>query len=155
MTETAFTFAYHQMLVAVAGAVCLFGTWVGMRHFARARATEGPTRYGWLFMASVGTGVALWASTFISILALDPSLNSGFEPLAAAAVLAIAILACLAGFEIGSRAAPSLAPELGGLVMGLGLLGMHYVGLNGWHVAGSMHWNAWGVGLTFDSRPQP
>ena len=54
-------------------------------------------------MASVGTGVALWASTFISILALDPSLNSGFEPLATAAVLVIAILACLLGFEIGSR----------------------------------------------------
>ena len=33
--------------------------------------------------------------------------------------------------------------------MGVGLLGMHYVGLNGWHVAGSMHWNGWGVGLTF------
>ena len=61
----------------VAGAVCLFGTWVGMRHFARARATEGPTRRGWLFMASVGTGVALWASTFISILALDPLLAAG------------------------------------------------------------------------------
>ena len=71
-----YAFAYHQMLVAIAGSVCLFGTWVGMRHFARARATEGTTRLGWLFMASVGTGAALWASTFISILALDPSLNS-------------------------------------------------------------------------------
>ena len=30
-----------QLLVALAGCVCLFGTWVGMRHFARARATEG------------------------------------------------------------------------------------------------------------------
>ena len=105
------------MLVLVAGAVCLFGTWVGMRHFARARATEGSTRYGWLFMASVGTGAALWASTFISILALDPSLNSGFEPVATGAVLIVAITACLVGFEIGSRHF-TLAPELGGLVMG-------------------------------------
>ena len=32
------------MLVVLAGSVCLFGTWVGMRHFARARATEGTTR---------------------------------------------------------------------------------------------------------------
>src|SRR5476651_1772248 len=75
-------FVYHQMLVLVGGAVCLLGTWVGMRHFARARATEGTTRYGWLFMASVGTGAALWASTFISILALDPLLDSSFEPVA-------------------------------------------------------------------------
>jgi NO-binding membrane sensor protein with MHYT domain len=146
--DTAFAFAYHQMLVAAAGAVCLFGTWVGMRHFARARATEGATRYGWLFMASVGTGVALWASTFISILALDPSLNSGFEPLTTAAVLAIAIAACLAGFEIGSRHF-MLAPEFGGLVMGTGVLAMHYVGLNGWHIAGITQWNPYGVGMTF------
>ena len=94
-----YAFAYHQLLVTIAGSVCLFGTWVGMRHFARARATAGTTRIGWLFMASVGTGAALWASTFISILALDPSLNSGFEPIATGAVLLVAIVACLAGLR--------------------------------------------------------
>src|SRR5580692_4103103 len=98
-----YSFAYQQMLVLISGAVCLFGTWVGMRHFARARATEGTTRHGWLFMASVGTGAALWASTFISILALDPSLSSGFEPGATGLVLLIGIIACLAGFDIGRR----------------------------------------------------
>src|SRR4051795_3723703 len=107
------------MLVLLAGAVCLFGTWGGMRHFARARATEGATRMGWLFMASVGTGAALWASTFISILALDPHLSSGFEPSATAAVLAISLISCLGGFEVGSRHF-TLAPEAGGLIMGLG-----------------------------------
>src|ERR1700759_3660372 len=114
------SFAYHQLLVVLAGSVCLFGTWVGMRHFARARATKGSTRYGWLFMASVGTGAALWASTFISILALDPFLLSGFEPVATAAVLVIGIVACLIGFEIGSQHF-TLAPELGGLLMGIGI----------------------------------
>jgi diguanylate cyclase len=128
--------------------VCLFGTWVGMRHFARARATEGTTRYGWLFMASVGTGAALWASTFISILALDPSLSSGFEPLATGGVLIIAVVACLVGFEFGSRHF-TLAPELGGLVMGAGILAMHFIGLKAWHIAGATQWNAYGVVVTF------
>src|ERR1700690_2441109 len=82
MRDPASIFVYHQLLIIVTGAVCLFGTWVGMRHFARARATQGPTRYGWLFMASVGTGAALWASTFISIFALGPQLSSGFWPVA-------------------------------------------------------------------------
>jgi diguanylate cyclase (GGDEF)-like protein len=139
--------AYHVMLVTFAGAVCLFGTWVGMRHFARARATTGTTRFGWLFMASVGTGAALWASTFISILALDPSLNSGFEPVATALVLIIAVVACLAGFEIGSRHF-TLAPELGGLVMGVGILAMHFIALRAWHIAGTTEWNAYGVAMT-------
>src|ERR1700742_987900 len=120
-------FFYHQLLVLMAGSVCLFGTWVGMRHFARARATEGVTRKGWLFMASVGTGAALWASTFISILALDPMLTSGFEPAATMTVLIIAIIACFVGFEIGSRHF-TLAPEAGGLFVGIGILAMHLVG---------------------------
>jgi diguanylate cyclase len=145
---TAFAFAYHQLLVVVAGLVCLFGTWIGMRHFARARATEGATRYGWLFMASVGTGAALWASTFISILALDPQLVSGFEPVATAAVLMIAIMSCRVGFDIGSRHF-TLAPELGGLVMGTGILVMHFIGLKAWHVAGTTQWNSYGVVMTF------
>ena len=57
--SAAYAFAYQQFLVLIAGSVCLFGSWVGMRHFARARATDGATRHGWLFMASVGTGAAL------------------------------------------------------------------------------------------------
>src|SRR5277367_4140567 len=146
MVELASIFAYHQMLVLFAGAVCLFGTWVGMRHFARARATAGSTRYGWLFMASVGTGAALWASTFISILALDPTLNSGFEPVATGVVLVIAIAACLIGFEIGSRHF-TLAPEAGGLVMGIGILAMHLVGFKAWHIKGGFEWNAYGLAM--------
>jgi diguanylate cyclase len=142
------SFAFHQMLVLFAGAVCLLGTWVGMRHFARARATAGSTRFGWLFMASVGTGAALWASTFISILALDPSLNSGFEPVTTGVVLIIAVVACLVGFEIGSRHF-TLAPELGGLVMGAGILAMHVLGLKAWHIAGTTQWNVYGVVITF------
>ena len=147
-----YAFAYHQMLVVIAGSVCLFGTWVGMRHFARARATEGTTRIGWLFMASVGTGAALWASTFISILALDPSLNTGFEPVATGAVLVIAIVACLIGFEIGSRHF-TLAPEAGGLVMGVGILAMHFIALQRLAHRRHVEWNVYGVVVTFAARP--
>ena len=141
--------ATHQMLMLVAGIVCLFGTWAGMRHFARARSTEASTRHGWLFMASVGTGAALWASTFISILALDPSLNSGFDLVPTAATLVVAIVSCLAGFGIGSRPRPALAPEIGGLVLGTGILAMHYFGLKAWHITGTTQWNGYGVAVTF------
>ncbi|WP_291851815.1 EAL domain-containing protein [Bradyrhizobium sp.] len=143
-----YAFAYHQILVAISGSVCLFGTWVGMRHFARARATRGSTRVGWLFLASVGTGAALWASTFISILALDASLNSGFEPVATGVVLLVAIVACFLGFEIGSRHF-TLAPEAGGLVIGAGILVMHFIAFKSWHIEGRVEWNSFGVAMTF------
>jgi diguanylate cyclase (GGDEF)-like protein len=138
---------YHLGLMLVAGSVCLLGSWVGMRHFARARATEGSMRRGWLVMASVGTGVALWASTEISILALAPSLRSGFEPVATAAALLIAILSCMVGFELGRRHF-RLAPEAGGLVMGAGILDVHFLGLSAWQITGTITWNRWGIAIT-------
>src|ERR1700753_2854639 len=135
---------YHHFLVLFAGAVCLFGTWVGMRHLVRARATEGVTRRGWLFMASVGTGAALWASTFISILALDPSLSSGFDVLPTAMTLVIAIASCLIGSDTASRHF-TLAQESGGLLMGIGIIAMHTIGADAWHISGTLHWNTYGV----------
>ncbi|MGC2810462.1 MAG: EAL domain-containing protein, partial [Bradyrhizobium sp.] len=54
---------------------------------------------------------------------------------------------CLSGFEIGSRHF-TLAPELGGLIMGVGVLGMHFIGLKAWHIAGTTEWNAYGVAMT-------
>jgi diguanylate cyclase len=138
---------YHLVLMLVASSACLLGSWVGMRHFARARATEGAMRQGWLFMASVGTGTALWASTQISILALAPSLRSGFEPIATAAALPIAMLSCMVGFELGRRHF-RLAPEAGGLVMGAGILDVHFLGLDAWQVAGTITWNRWGIAIT-------
>ncbi len=137
---------YHHALIAVAAAVCLFGTWVGMRHFARARATAGPMHYGWVFMASLGTGAALWAAIFISILSQAPLLDNGFEMAPAAFALLIAIVTCAIGFEIGSNKHLTLAPEIGGLIVGGGILAMHYVGLNAWHVAGVVTWSWFGIG---------
>ncbi len=138
---------YHLGLMLLAASAGLLGSWVGMRHFARARATEGAMRHGWLFMASVGTGVALWTSTLISIMALAPSLRSGFEPVAIAAALPISILSCMVGFEVGRRHF-RLAPELGGLAMGTGILGVNFLGLDAWQVAATVTWNRWGIAIT-------
>ena len=131
------SFAYHQMLVLVAGNVCLFGTWVGMRHFARARATQGSTRYGWLLYGlGFGTGAALWPSS-------TPSASLSCARPRSAERLLEPWIATVRGWRSASVAKRSpdrrlrigwqrhftLAPELGGLLMGIGILAMHFLGL--------------------------
>ena len=39
----------------------------------------------------------------------------------------------------------TLAPENGGMIVGGGILAMHYVGLNAWHVAGVVTWSWFGI----------
>jgi len=136
---------YHHALLVVAASMCLFGSWVGMRHFARARATDGAMRYGWLFMGALGTAAALWSAIFISILSQAPLARSGFEVQPIALALLIALVCCFVGFEVGSRKRPALAPELGGLIVGAGVLAVHYLGLSAWHVAGTASWGWFGL----------
>ena len=33
--------------------------------------------------------------------------------------------------------------------MGIGILAMHFIAFNGWHIAGTVEWNAYGVAVTF------
>ena len=118
------------MLVRVAGAVCLFGTWVGMRHFARARATEGtdPQRlavHGFRRHRRGAVGLDLHFDSRARSVA-EQRLRAGRNRRGSV----IAIVACLIGFEIGSRHF-TLAPEAGGLVMGVGILAMHFVAIQG------------------------
>lgn len=131
----------ETLLILVSATMCLFGTWIGMRHFARARATEGPTRYGWLFLSAVGTGGSLWTSIYLAILALSPELPSAFDATTVAAALIVLIATCIAGFTIGSRKNLTLAPEIGGAVMGGGVLAALWVAISGWQVAGHLSWS--------------
>ena len=144
-----YAFAYHQLLVVIAGAVCLFGTWVGMRHFARARATAGHDAVSagcsWPPSAPARRcgprpSSPSWRSTRSSTAA-----SSRLRPASSSSSPS---LACLVGFEIGSRHF-TLAPEAGGLVMGAGILAMHFVAIRGWHIAGTIDWNVYGVAMTF------
>ena len=143
-----FAFALHQMLVLVAGSVCLFGTWIGMRHFARARATSG-THAGRLAVHGfrLHRGIDLGVDLHLHPGAGAPPCTALLIPFATGAVLLIAIGTCLVGFEVGSRHF-TLAPEAGGVVIGAGVLGMHFIALKGWHIPGALSWNLYGLVTT-------
>jgi len=96
-------------------------------------------------MGALGTAAALWSAIFISILSQAPLVRSGFELQPIALALLIALACCFIGFEIGSRKRPALAPELGGLIVGAGVLAVHYLGLSAWHVAGTASWGWFGL----------
>jgi diguanylate cyclase len=142
--QTLVDLATHQMLMLVAGSVCLFGTWVGMRHSARANrgidaswlAVHGVGRHR---RRAVGFDIHFHSGT-------GPVAEQRLRPRAHRDRLVIAIISCLVGFEIGSK--PKPAPEIG-LVMGAGILAMHYLGLKAWHINGTTQWNGYGVAITF------
>jgi NO-binding membrane sensor protein with MHYT domain len=120
------------------------GAFLGLRCVILARAYEGAARARWLTLAAVSIGaVGIWAMHFIAMLGYtipgEPLLYN--VPLTVASMLlAVAVVGVglfVVGFSDGSW--PRLAA--GGVVIGVGVAGMHYLGMAAMSMPGSMSYN--------------
>ncbi|MEK9841960.1 EAL domain-containing protein [Thalassospira sp.] len=131
------------VLVLVAIAIGLGGIHTAFNLYARACMGRLQQRFAWLFLTGVVTGGGIWATHFIAMLAYDPVLPVGYEPVLTATSLVIAIGATMFGFSIASVAGPHLLLSrlVGGLVVGLGISAMHFTGMMAMSVPGVISWH--------------
>lgn len=122
-------------LVLLAAMVCLAGSMVALGVLRRALQAGSWSRAGWLLLAGMAGGSAIWCTHFIGMLAYGPGTRLGFEPLLTLASLVIAILACTGGFALAVRPARGAA-LLGGAVVGGGVGAMHYTGMLAYGASG-------------------
>lgn len=126
----------------------LIGSVVTMRLFARVRRTEKTVRKLWLLLAGMIGGATIWSTHFVSMLAYNSDLILGYDPLLTLLSLVMAIGTTTLGFYVASRTQSSYFIELGGLILGLGISGMHYVGIASIIVSGSYIWDPVFVGFS-------
>jgi len=130
---------HDHWLVALAILVAVLASSVAFDLGQRIRVARGAARLLWLAGAAVAMGGGIWSMHFIAMLALHLPVGFAYDlPLTLLSLL-IAAVATGAGFAVaalgraapgaasgGARALPLLA---GGLCLGLGIAGMHYVGM--------------------------
>lgn len=134
-------FDHNPWLVLLAAAVCVIGSTIGLRIYARALHAQGSQRLGWLFMAAVGTAFSIWCTHFIAMLGYKSPAPVSFDPGLTAASLVVAVLGSLAAMLVSvGRAMPGQA-ALGGAVLGLSVATMHYLGMMAYRVTGIIHWD--------------
>ncbi|HEY2709045.1 MAG TPA: PAS domain S-box protein [Caulobacteraceae bacterium] len=133
-------------LVAVAAAVCALATIASFFLYARTPQQSVWRRLSWFAMIGIVAGTGIWTTHFVAMMAFETGLPTGFGPLATLGSLLLAIAGCAAGFAIGAgrrSGARALTLRLaGGLVVGLSIGGMHYLGMSGYRTAGHVIWNA-------------
>ncbi|WP_245467645.1 bifunctional diguanylate cyclase/phosphodiesterase, partial [Mesorhizobium sp. M7A.F.Ca.CA.001.13.1.1] len=94
-----------------------------------------------LFLTAVAAGSSIWCTHFIAMLAYQPGAPITFDPVLTMASLVIAIVGTGLGFTLASGKSRRLAPEWGGVVVGLAISAMHYTGMMAYHVAGIVEWD--------------
>ena len=133
--------AHDYRFVAAALAICALGCVVSMRLFARARNVRRAKHVAFVVMAGLAGGMTIWTTHFLAMLGFIPNVEHGFEPNFTVLSLAFAIATSMAGFMIAASRERDWMIEAGGGVIGAGIALMHFAGMRGFVVAGTISYD--------------
>jgi NO-binding membrane sensor protein with MHYT domain/nitrogen-specific signal transduction histidine kinase len=120
------TYQHDVRLVILAAVLCFFACFTAMSMIARARGAEQRLRLGWLMAAAFSAGSGIWATHFVAMLAYKSPLAMGFDVGLTLLSALVAIVLSGAGYWMSLGQA---GPLLGGIVVGIGIGAMHYIGM--------------------------
>jgi NO-binding membrane sensor protein with MHYT domain len=138
-------FTYGAFNPIAAYLLAFLGSFFGLLCASRARdARTRGRRNRWLIIAAFALGGAgIWLMHFSAMLGFDvPASPVRYDTSMTVLSLIFAVVAVGAGLLIAGNGARSLTKTvLAGALTGTGIVAMHYTGMEGMHVSGTMHYN--------------
>ncbi len=121
----------HDMtLVVLSVLIAVAASFTALDLAGRARASAGRSRWSWLLTAAVAMGGGIWAMHFVAMLAFSlPGMAVGYDPGLTALSLVVAVAGTGAGFALVGPGGRPARLACAGLLMGLGVVAMHYLGM--------------------------
>ncbi|MFD3522940.1 MHYT domain-containing protein [Streptomyces sp. NPDC058653] len=127
---------------------CLGGA-MGLRCAIRSLHTpERGRKTGWLALAAIAIGSGVWTMHFIAMTGFSVAETPvTYDRATTFASLGLAVVMVGVGlFIVGYRGATTMALVTGGTVTGLGIASMHYLGMAGMRLRGSLEYDTLTVG---------
>ncbi|MBO0608339.1 MHYT domain-containing protein [Myceligenerans salitolerans] len=130
-------FTYGALTPLLSFALSCAGCGVGLSCTARARVTTGTARTVWLLLGAVAIGgTGIWVMHFVAMLGFSvrgAQIHYDVSTTVASMLLAVAVVA-VGLFLVHHRPDGTAALLGGGIVAGLGIAVMHYMGMAAMHV---------------------
>ena len=95
----------------------------------------------WLLLSAFALGLGIWTMHFIGMFAMKLPIPIYYEGWRTILSLLIAVAASFIGFSIVHKNNTLQWAVIGGVVMGLGIAGMHYLGMSGIRLGADMHYD--------------
>jgi len=122
---------------------CL-GSFLGLRCLTRARVYTGWSRAAWLLLASVAVGATgIWVMHFVAMLGFSiPGQQILYNVPITLFSLLVAVIVVAVGLFIVGYGGGGLVPVLaGGVIIGVGVAAMHYVGMSAMSMPDTVRYN--------------
>ncbi len=133
-------------LVALSVLVAIAASYTALDLASRIQHSIDRTRLSWLVTAAIAMGGGIWAMHFIAMLAFSMPMRVSYDVGLTVVSLLLPILVTAFGFFIVSQRPGSLSALLGsGLVMGIGIVLMHYVGMAAMRMPASLSYDRFWV----------
>ncbi|CAN1533902.1 COG5001 Predicted signal transduction protein containing a membrane domain, an EAL and a GGDEF domain [Caulobacteraceae bacterium] len=139
---------HDYRMVLVAGVVCLLAALTAFRLYSRMNGARGLVRAAWLLLKALVAGSGVWATHFLAILAYNPGVETGYSPTGTMMSLMVAVFFMAAGFFAATTARERANQMAGGMLIGVGVAGMHYTGMSSFVTQGTIVWEAATIGAS-------
>ncbi|MYW66448.1 hypothetical protein GTY65_20650 [Streptomyces sp. SID8379] len=143
MQGTVDGFSYGLVTPVVAYLMACLGGALGLRCTTRSLLVAHSWRVGWLALGSAAIGSGIWTMHFIAMMGFTvKGIPIHYDLATTFASLGVAIVMVGVGvFIVGYKGATGTALFTGGTITGLGVASMHYLGMAGMRLHGTIQYN--------------
>ncbi|UGB38187.1 MHYT domain-containing protein [Frateuria soli] len=144
------TGTHDGYLVMLSLLIAAFASFTALSLGSRVRASSGAIRRIWVASAAIALGGGIWSMHFVAMLAFSvPGMEMSYSPSLTLLSLLIAVVFTGAGFAIMRWDEVSLGQVAwAGLLMGSGVLAMHYLGMAAMRMPASLSYERFWVAVS-------
>jgi PAS domain S-box-containing protein len=133
--------SYNAALVAFSILIAILAAYAALALSARVNAVRGRFRLAWLAGGSVAMGLGIWSMHFVGMLAFRLPVPTTYDVPLWLLSMVVAVGASLLALWVASRASvPASARIAAGVLMGVAIAGMHYVGMAAMRIPGHIRY---------------
>lgn len=144
MQGTVDGFSYGFITPIAAFVMACLGGALGLRCVTRSLRAEQSFRPGWLSLGAASIGCGIWTMHFIAMMGFkvrQTPINYDV-PLTVASLVVAVLVVSLGVFIVGYRGSSPPFLITAGVITGLGVAAMHYLGMAGMRLEGQLHYDA-------------
>lgn len=140
--ETALVGSYDYRLVALSVLIAMIASYAALDLGGRVTASRGSLRSIWLMGGAAAMGMGIWSMHYIGMLAHSLPVIVFYDwPTVLLSLLAAMLASAVALFIVSRNEMGPLRIGIGGLLMGIAIAAMHYVGMAAMRLPAMCHYS--------------
>lgn len=132
---------YSLGIVALSFIIATLSSFSALHTIGRVLQAHGRSKQGWMLVGAFVMGCGIWSMHFVGMIAFHLHVQVTYDVPTTALSLVAAIAASYIAFYLTQRSESRRSLIfVGGIVMGLGIAGMHYIGMSALRLPGEMRY---------------